>query len=254
MYEQAFHNANKSLKPIVLAVTGHRDIEAGDADILKERLKDIFTNLQQQYKYTPFILLSGLAEGADCIAAKAALECSIRLIAFLPMKVEEYRKTFLDKNYDREFDELLSKAECSYVLEDICNPAKDDLTAPDKEWQYVQLGMYLCRFSHILIALWDGENNGLPGGTAHVVSMKMSGINGPISGCLCQVDTKGQGAVFHILTPRPGRGLAAEGLFSVKKYFIGTDTNFNEGESKFNSILEGIDNFNRDILIAETNF
>ena len=58
---------------LILGITGHRDIPQEDVDKLKEKIKDIFNELKSKYPHTPFLLLTPLAEGADRIAAKAAI-------------------------------------------------------------------------------------------------------------------------------------------------------------------------------------
>jgi len=58
---------------LILGITGDRDIPQEDVDKLKEKIKDIFNELKSKYPHTPFLLLTPLAEGADRIAAKAAI-------------------------------------------------------------------------------------------------------------------------------------------------------------------------------------
>ena len=59
--------------PIVLGLVGHRDLRPGDRDVLKQRLNEIFRQFRDAYPHTPLVLLSALAEGADQLAAEAAL-------------------------------------------------------------------------------------------------------------------------------------------------------------------------------------
>ncbi len=59
--------------PIVLGLVGHRDLRPGDRDVLKQRLNAIFQQFRDAYPHTPLVLLSALAEGADQLAAEAAL-------------------------------------------------------------------------------------------------------------------------------------------------------------------------------------
>src|SRR4051794_536668 len=60
--------------PIVLGVVGHRDVRAEDRDALKSALTAIFRQFREAYGPTPLVVLSSLAEGADQLAAEAALE------------------------------------------------------------------------------------------------------------------------------------------------------------------------------------
>jgi hypothetical protein len=88
---------------LIIGITGHRDIPEEDADILKEKIKGIFRELKNNYKNTPLLLLTPLAEGADSIAAKTAIEEGIDYAVVLPFPEEEYVKDFLeskDEYYD----------------------------------------------------------------------------------------------------------------------------------------------------------
>ena len=51
--------------PIILGVTGHRDIPNEDWDVISEKIRHHFLHLKHQYPNSPFRLISGLAEGAD---------------------------------------------------------------------------------------------------------------------------------------------------------------------------------------------
>ena len=60
--------------PLVLGVTGHRDLRSGDAALLCEAVRKIIREFQEAYPDTPSTLLSPLAEGADSLCAEAALK------------------------------------------------------------------------------------------------------------------------------------------------------------------------------------
>jgi len=88
---------------LILGITGHRDIPQEDVDKLKEKIKEIFNELKGKYPHTPLLLLTSLAEGADRIAAKAAIEEGIDYVVVLPFPEEEYVKDFpesKDEYYD----------------------------------------------------------------------------------------------------------------------------------------------------------
>jgi len=96
--------------PLVLAVTGHRDLRAEDEGPLKQRIQSIFAEFRQKYPHTAIRLLSGLAEGADRLAATVALESGEQLIACLPTEKSIYETDFETIESRQEFDELLKRA------------------------------------------------------------------------------------------------------------------------------------------------
>ena len=60
--------------PIVLGVTGHRDLPSEDSETLRMAVRKLFAQLKHDYPNSPFKLISGLAEGADRLVAEVALE------------------------------------------------------------------------------------------------------------------------------------------------------------------------------------
>lgn len=91
--------------PLVLGITGHRDLREEDREALEAFVGGVFTDLRARYPRTPLTLLSPLAEGADRLAARVALESGVRLIVPLPMPRELYERDFPTSR--AEFDRLL---------------------------------------------------------------------------------------------------------------------------------------------------
>src|SRR5215813_9305562 len=85
---------SKGPLPLVIAVTGHRDLRAQDEERLRQKVQEIFSELNETYPSTPLRLLSGLAEGADRLVAHVALDNDIELVACLPMERSLYETDF----------------------------------------------------------------------------------------------------------------------------------------------------------------
>ncbi len=60
--------------PLVIGVSGHRDIHSSRSDSLYSGLVELYSQLKSSYRHSPIVLLALLAEGADRLAARAALE------------------------------------------------------------------------------------------------------------------------------------------------------------------------------------
>jgi hypothetical protein len=56
--------------PILVGVTGHRDIPPQSISELEVQVESCFMQLQKQYPHSPLIVLSSLTDGADrlCIS------------------------------------------------------------------------------------------------------------------------------------------------------------------------------------------
>src|SRR5688572_13910338 len=104
-------SANVKLVPLVLSVTGHRDLRPEDRQTIETALNSVFENLKQRYPNTPLLVISQLAEGADRLAARAALAHGAALTALLPMSRAEYERDFQSAESLGEFAELLGRAQ-----------------------------------------------------------------------------------------------------------------------------------------------
>src|SRR5439155_17705848 len=71
--------------PLVIGVTGHRDLRPEDYERLSSAVVEFSQLLRQRYPHTPLILLSPLAEGADRLVAEVSLRMGARLVVPLPM-------------------------------------------------------------------------------------------------------------------------------------------------------------------------
>lgn len=203
--------------PLVIGVTGHRDLRDRDVPRLEQEVAAIIAQLRQDYLAggdTPIIVLSALAEGADRLVARVALKQDAQLIAPLPMPICEYRRDFdAERNPDTslEFEELLAQAIASPVMP-LHDASLETLRTDQarRNEQYRALGAFIAQRCHVLLALWDGDDNAMsPGGTAEVVKFKREGIR-LIVGRSPQVslDASRIGPVIEVITPRaeqPGR-------------------------------------------------
>lgn len=157
--------------PLVVAVTGHRDLVAAETDGIRDRVRQLFRDLAERYPTREVQIMSPLAEGADRLVAKVAIELGIRLVALLPMSRELYVKDFETAESRAEFSALCKMAADVYELPVAAGNTSDAIVShgPERDRQFAQLGVFLCAHCHILLALWDGKVSGELGGTGQVV-------------------------------------------------------------------------------------
>jgi hypothetical protein len=162
---------------INIGVTGHRDIPLQDIAKLEIAIDDELSKLQQRYPHSTINILSGLAEGADQLVARVALNRKLNVIAVLPFVISEYEKDFRNDKSLTEFRRLLEQ--CGEVK--ICHTQEN----ANRNEGYSVLGRTLVSCSDIILALWDGiidthgglgKTSVLPGGTADVVKMCVEGL------------------------------------------------------------------------------
>ena len=146
--------------PFIFGVSGHRDVLERDAVELQTRIRTVFDRFRLAYPQASFELLSPLAEGADRLAAEAALHCGIRLAVPLPMPQAEYERDFTTTKSLEEFRRLLTAAASVF---EVSSGAADDRAS-----KYAAVGDYIARRSNVLLLLWDGQDNSKLGGTSWV--------------------------------------------------------------------------------------
>ncbi len=190
----------------VVGVTGHRRLFPEDIAEITRKVRLFF--LENFSPKDSVFVLSGLAEGADQLAAKIVWELkqkerpNFHLIGLLPMPVGFYEKDFSENSIEstavsprKNFYLSLSRLDSSIELPLIPQNEKAALAQKpiDRLVQYDLLGSQLVRQSSIILALWDGETQGIkPGGTADVVRRALCGPN--------------VRRVFHIVTPQNKKG------------------------------------------------
>ena len=201
--------------PLIVGITGHRDLLAEEHTAIKARIREFFGQLQDSFPELPLMVMTPLAEGADRIAAEVAHELDISTIVLLPMPQQLYQSDFQGESLD-EFHTMRRLGECIEL------PLLPDLTEADvsepgdgRDYQYAQLGAYLAAHSHILLAIWDGKPSNSPGGTGHVIKFHQHDVidliavgqhRSPIDFTEDESDL-----VFHITCSRKS-GPPAEGL------------------------------------------
>lgn len=138
--------------PIIIGVTGHRDIRETDEPKIRELVYAELSKLKSKYSHSPFIMLNSLAQGSDMLCAEIALELGISLQCPLPLPLAEYRQDFTGEILTK-FDELINKADSYFVVEDL--EPRNSLS--NRDYHYRQAGIYLTEYSQILFSLWDGS-------------------------------------------------------------------------------------------------
>ena len=164
-------NPKRIAIPLVIAVTGHRDLVPDEIPGIRERVRNLLAELAKRYPERRLRVMSPLAEGADRLVAREALALGVELIVALPMPREAYIKDFETEESVREFDHLCAAANEILELPLARKNRLEDIAdyGPARDLQYAQVGIFLCAHCHILLAIWDGKLTGDLGGTGQVV-------------------------------------------------------------------------------------
>jgi len=166
-----------ALTPLVIGVTSHRNIPAGEIDPIRQRVRELFAQLQREFPQLPLIVLSALAEGGDQLVAQEAVAAGIRVVAPLPLPRAIYAQDFCDDAARQTFAALCAQA---HVIELPLLPGHTaqevERNGVERDRQYAQAGVFIARHCHLLLAIWDGRESDRLGGTAQVVQYYLHGV------------------------------------------------------------------------------
>ena len=160
---------------LIVGVTSHRDIDATQLPALRECLVEVLTRLRAEFPELPLVVLSPLAEGGDRLVAEVALELGARLVVPLPMPVEVYADDFGSADSHAQFARLLAQAEVIRLPSPGADVDELRKPGPLRDRQYLLAGLFIANHCHLLIALWNGRDNGGTGGTAQIVRYYLGG-------------------------------------------------------------------------------
>lgn len=224
--------------PIVVGVTGHRQIREEDKDLLREAVRKKLSDLRSQFPHSPLRMLTSLCEGGDLLCADVAEELGIPLLAALPRPLSDYERDFSEAgkiNLSRH----LKRAEKVFVA-----PPAEAIPpeGTSRNFEFREAGIYVASHCHLLLALWDGAcGTKAACGTAEAVGFALSGNFQPVSGMT--LHSEKSAAVIHIFTPR--------GSHTEKK--AGTSEILGDLENVLGN-LRKTDSFNRDLETFPADF
>ena len=142
---------------IRIGITGHRVLARTER--IEAAIRQVLARIAIDYPDKDFEVISALAQGADCLFAKIAMDqLHARLVVRLPLPEAEYKETFTNLAAWENFKQLLSLAD-RITQEDIYSKP---------EIAYLAAGKYILNKCNILVAIWDGKIAQGRGGTGEI--------------------------------------------------------------------------------------
>ncbi|MBV9333700.1 MAG: hypothetical protein JO146_06810 [Candidatus Eremiobacteraeota bacterium] len=233
----------KGLLPLIVGVTGHRDLAQNDDSEIAALVRGFLCNLQTTYPHTPMVLLSSLAEGADRVVAQAALDCGVELYVVLPMETSLYEQDFASDESVEQFRRLMAHSYGARIVE---------APGPERDRHYAAAGAFIVSHSEILIALWDGNEDEMRGGTSQIVRFALRGVpTDYLSGPREALRSNETGAVYHIPVRRQS---ALKPAAAATWRYPETDSSdpgaLGAARAAFEENLRNLERFNRDAVAS----
>jgi len=163
--------------PITIGIVGHRDVPAADRAPIAESIRRIVASYRDRFAHSDLLILTALAEGADQIAAEACRDIpGVRILAVLPMPADEYVDDFTSPTTLGEFKQSHAEAWAEVIVSDLTGTTGRTDLGEDRDASYQECARFISVNSHVLIAVWDGAEPDLPGGTADTVYYRVPGL------------------------------------------------------------------------------
>lgn len=185
-----------------VGIAGHIKLRTEDMPSLAEEVRKALRKLQQDTGLE-IVVFCSLAEGADQLAARVAIEEKCRLVVPLPRAAADFETDFTSEAVRTEFRALLKEAERSFVVEagDVGLDAYPESALKENDRGYRRAGLFIAQSCHVLLALWNGKTGDSPAGTWPAVHAKWVGESSIGWPCVMSDLTQRHGVVVHIVTP-----------------------------------------------------
>ena len=241
--------------PFIVAVTGHRDLVPDEIPILRSRVRDCLFSLRYEYPSRIIVVLSSLADGADRLVAEEAVKLGMPLSVVLPMPRALYEEDFTAESRE-QFAQLCDVASEIFELPLLPGSTPRSIVepGPNRTRQYCQVGVFLSAHCHVLLAIWDGKDSELLGGTAATVRFHhhdvMPGYTPRVTSSKLNLTEDESDLVYHVVCSRNRpEGAPAPGLKPFDTYWFTTDEQNPRSEqipSRHRKVFEYTNEFSRE--------
>jgi len=241
--------------PFIVAVTGHRDLVPDEIPVLRSRVRDCLFSLRYEYPSRIIVVMSSLADGADRLVAEEALQLSMPLSVVLPMPRALYEEDFSAESRE-QFARLCDAASEIFELPLLPGSTPRSIVepGPNRTRQYCQVGVFLSAHCHVLLAVWDGKDSELLGGTAATVRFHhhdvMPGYTPRVTSTKLNLTEDESDLVYHVVCSRNRtEGAPAPGLKPFDTYWFTTDEPNPRSEqipSRHRKVFEYTNEFSRE--------
>lgn len=144
---------------LVIGVTGHRPgkLNAARLDRIAADVEDAFRAINARFFERGIVCVTSLAEGADTIAADAALKLGWRIVAPIPFPAGHYARDFARGKPLDDFRRLMDVATAIACT-------RDRLALRDDTEGYIAASDEVLRRAEAMVAIWNGETTELLAG------------------------------------------------------------------------------------------
>ena|ERR1700742_3524265 len=163
--------------PFMIGIVGHRDLVADEIPQIRAAIYTLLKRLRDDNPQVPFRLLCSMAAGADLLAADAAAELGLEIIALLPYSRHLCRQDLHAEADRKDFDRLCDLSDVVELrlpsgtsIEDVAHAGEP------RDRQMQRAGSLIARYSGLMVAVWNGMDTEYRAGTARTIQFRRDGI------------------------------------------------------------------------------
>lgn len=163
-------------KSPIVGVTGHRHLPRQSINIIEHQVRERLINA------CPARVLSPLADGADQLVARVALDLGLPIDCPLPLPLDLYERDFAStENLHALIDTIRQRGGRVEPIELLEGLRLEDVVhdGEPRNRMYEAVGRYVTDNSDILLAIWDGNVNGKRGGTGETLRYALGQLKDP---------------------------------------------------------------------------
>lgn len=160
------------LIPIVVGVSGRKG-DSPDDERISALIPPEMVRLRNTFPHSPFIVISSLSGGDECLLARLAIEhLGARLIAVLPCPPGQYKKALPDCKYGEDLSELLGRAESSIDISSLMRSKLGGTrygSAEDRTTTEIFTAAFIAEHGEILFAVSSDDGREEQDTTARII-------------------------------------------------------------------------------------
>jgi hypothetical protein len=210
-------NSDPGVIPLLIGIVGHRDPKPETILDIAGKFESILESIISICPNTPIWMLNGLASGMDTIAAEVFLKtarladakdkhtrCTTvdRLYAVLPKCQNKYIKDFETIEQRLLLQKLLNRSNGIISPESTRQLRTSSSGITNEPECYALQGNFIAKYSYVLVAFYDGIDNGLLGGTSQTVAIHKGEIHSLFHSTEEILSSREPGVTIIIDTPR----------------------------------------------------
>lgn len=162
------------VRPFFIGLIGHRLLAESEVPKIQEAFDNFLAEILSLFKFTPIVILTSMAEGADRLIFHSRYRDSVKICGILPLNFADLVKDFSSGSARKEFQELLDQTD--YLIEFGSKQKSKSPSKSERNRAYKECANWISDKSNSLFVVWDGKSSKGVGGTAGTINYRVKNV------------------------------------------------------------------------------